>query len=164
MILSTLALLEVGFLAAGGGAASTAHTRVFLHAVPGPQVERRCLKPLFDAFRADVGRAKGLEATGSRRKADVVAEAAECVVTDSPRRGGVVEVGHSGHDVGTTDTVGLSMESGTGSTVGRVTLTVEVDGVKKTFASGSDGLPIDDAAHAATKPLLAWVADHGDTH
>jgi hypothetical protein len=162
MSLLAVGLLEIGFVVAGAGAgagsASAPHTRVFLHAMPGPQVERRCLKTLFDEFSVDAGKTKGLETTGSRAKADVVAEVEECVVTDSPRRGGVVEVGHAGHDAGTTDTVGLSLQSGTGGVVGRVTLTAEIDGVKKTFASGSDALPIEDAAHAATKPLLEWVA------
>jgi hypothetical protein len=167
MSLLAVGLLGIGFVVVGAeaGSASAPHTRVFLHAMHGPQVERRCLKTLFDEFRVDVGKAKGLESAASRAKADVVAEVEECVVTDSPRRGGVVEVGHAGHDAGTTDTVGLSMQSGTGGAVGRVTLTAEIDGVKKTFASGSDGRPIADAAHAATKPLLEWVAGrpHAET-
>jgi hypothetical protein len=157
MKLLAAGLVGVGALMVGAGPAS-ARTRVFLHAVAGPQVERRCLKTLFDAFRTDVGKVKGLELVSSRSKADVVAETTECVVTEAQGAGGVVEVGHAGQDLGTTDTVGLSMQKGAGTTVGRVTLTVDVEGTSKEFGSGSDGLPVEDAAHAATKPLLEWVA------
>ena len=160
-------LLLAGFVgigslaAAGGSEGAAATTRVFLHALPGPQVERRCLSTLVDAFKKDVGKAKGIEAATSRAHADVVADVKECVVTDSAQTNGVIDLSHGGSELGSVNTVSMSAETGTRRTVGRVTLSVDVDGRSKEFGSGSEGLPIDDAAHAATKPLLEWVASGG---
>ena len=70
---------------------------------------------------------------------------------------GVVGVSRTGSDTGSTTAVSASGQTTGQRTMGRVVLSVDIDGKPKEFASGPDVLPFDQAVHLATKSLLDWI-------
>lgn len=140
-----------------GAPAKDTRVTIYLDIARVPTLPKRCLSLVVQGFGAEIGKAKSVEAARYRARADVVATVEECVVTEGSPVEGVLGVSREGSDTGSTTSVSASGRTTSQRTMGRVVLSVDVEGKPKEFASGPDELPFDEAIHLATKSLLDWI-------
>lgn len=137
--------------------AKDASVAIYLDVAHVPTLSKRCLNLVAKGFGAEVDKTKNVEAARYRAKADVVATVEECVVTEGSPVEGVVGLSREGTDTGSATTVSASARTTGQRAMGRVVLSVDVEGKPREFASGPDALPFDEAIHLATKSLLDWI-------
>lgn len=156
-ILLLVGLLGVRPVLAPSAPSKDPKVAVYLDTAQVPTLKKRCLNLLLEGFGSEIAKAKNVETARYRGKADVVAAVEECVVAEASPVDGVVGVSRTGSDTGSTTAVSASGRTTGQRTVGRVVLSVDVDGKPRGFASGPDVLPFDEAVHLATKSLLDWI-------
>jgi hypothetical protein len=158
MVIPLLALFLAPIPAAAPSPpAKDTRVAIYLDLAQAPTLSKRCLNLVAQGFGSEIDKVKNVEAARYRSKADVVATVEECVVAEGTPVEGVVGVSRDGSDTGSTTTVSASGRTTGQRTMGRVVLSVDVDGKPREFGSGPDALPFDEAVRLATKSLLDWI-------